>query len=73
MGLFNFRKKEGQEKDDFEVSPILPKEIYQSAVLDLKDVLAPSALDIKSKYIDLGEKLSRTFFIISYPKYLADG
>ena len=72
MGLFNFKKKEENE-NDFNVSPILPREIYQSAVLDLKDVLAPSALDIKSKYIDLGEKLSRTFFIISYPKYLADG
>jgi hypothetical protein len=71
MGLFNFKKEE--KKDEFGISPILPKEIYQSAVLDLKDVLAPSALDIKSKYIDLGEKLSRTFFIISYPKYLSDG
>ncbi len=71
MGLFNFKKKDTNQ--DFAASPILPKEIYQSAVLDLKDIIAPSALDIKPKYIDLGEKLSRTFFIISYPKFLSDG
>lgn len=72
MDLFNF-KKNNKKNDDFNISPILPKEIYQSAVLDLKDIIAPSALDIKSKYIDLGEKLSRTFFIISYPRFLSDG
>ncbi|PID83235.1 conjugal transfer protein TraC [Candidatus Campbellbacteria bacterium] len=56
-----------------EVTQILPQEIYKSAVLDLKDIIAPSALDIKSKYLDLGDILSRTFFIISYPKFLSDG
>ncbi len=66
-----FKKKE--EKQDFGINPILPKQIYQSAVLDLKDILAPSALDVKAKYIDLGEKVARTFFIISYPRFLADG
>lgn len=71
MALFNFNKK--NKNQDFAAQPILPKEIYQSAVLDLKDIIAPSALDIKSKYIDLGEKLSRTFFIISYPRFLSDG
>lgn len=71
MGLFNFTKK--NTESNLDISPILPKEIYQSAVLDLKDIIAPSALDINSKFIDLGEKLSRTFFIISYPRFLSDG
>jgi len=69
MGFFG--KKE--EKKDYEVNAILPKQIYQSAVSDLKDALAPSALDVKAKYIDLGDKVARTFFIISYPRFLADG
>ncbi|MCK5588712.1 MAG: conjugal transfer protein TraC [Candidatus Pacebacteria bacterium] len=55
------------------MSPVLPESIRQSAVLDLKDIIAPSALDIKPKYIDLGEKMSKTFFIISYPKFISDG
>ena len=70
MSIFGSKK---EEKKDYEINAILPKQIYQSAVLDLKDILAPSALDVKAKYIDLGDKLSRTFFIISYPRFLADG
>jgi len=67
MGLFS---KKAEKKID--ISPISPREIYQSAVLDLKDVIAPSALEIESKQINLGEKIVRTFFVISYPKFLSD-
>lgn len=67
MGLFS--KKKEQEVD---IAPILPKEIYQSAVLDLKDIIAPSALEIEPKQMHLGEKIARTFFVISYPKFLSD-
>lgn len=71
MGLFNFKKKEEDIETSF--AAILPKEIYQSSVLDLKDIIAPSALEVKSKYIDLGGKVARTFFIISFPKFISDG
>lgn len=67
MGLFN---KKQEKKID--IAPILPQEIYQSAVLDLKDVIAPSALEIQPKQLQLGEKIARTFFVISYPKFLSD-
>ncbi|OGI45831.1 conjugal transfer protein TraC, partial [Candidatus Nomurabacteria bacterium GWB1_40_6] len=36
------------------------------------DVIAPSALKIASKSISLGDKIARTFFIISYPRFLTD-
>ena len=69
-----FKKNKNKDEDDaYKMSPILPKEIYQAAVLDLKDVIAPSALDVKSKNIDLGDKMSRTFYIIQYPRFLSDG
>jgi type IV secretory pathway VirB4 component len=51
---------------------ILPEDIYESANMELEDVIAPSALKIESKSINLGEKIARTFFIISYPRYLTD-
>src|SRR3984885_13262504 len=56
-----------------EVLPVLPAEIYQTGVLDLQDVIAPHALKISSKEIDLGEKIARTFFVISYPRFLTTG
>src|SRR3989339_1440964 len=52
--------------------PVLPEEIYESATLELQDVIAPSALKIESKSINLGDKIARTFFIISYPRFLSD-
>src|SRR3989344_5352326 len=52
--------------------PVLPEEIYKSASLELQDVIAPAGLKIESKSIKLGDKIARTFFIISYPRYLSD-
>lgn len=51
---------------------VRPEEIYESAKLELQDVIAPSALKIESKSINLGDKIARTFFIISYPRFLTD-
>jgi type IV secretory pathway VirB4 component len=38
--------------------------------LELKDVIAPSALKVTPKEINLGEKVGRTLFVISYPRFL---
>ncbi len=54
------------------VTPTLPQEIYETGVLELKDVIAPSALKISPQDINLGGRMVRTFFVISYPKFLSD-
>ena len=69
MGLFSSKKK---DVGNGAVLPILPEEIYQAATLELQDVIAPSALQITSKSLNLGDKIARTFFVISYPRYLTD-
>ncbi|MFA6324922.1 MAG: DUF87 domain-containing protein [Candidatus Paceibacterota bacterium] len=51
---------------------VLPEQIYESANLELQDIIAPSALRVESKSINLGSKIGRTFFIISYPRFLSD-
>ena len=55
------------------VLPVLPEEIYEAGVLDLQDVIAPHALRVNSRELDLGEKIARTFFVISYPRFLTPG
>ncbi len=74
MGIFDslFGKKKGVDQKSVNVLPILPSEIYQAATLEFKDVIAPSALKIDSKSINLGDKIARTFFVISYPRFLSD-
>ena len=54
------------------VLAVLPEEIYESAKLELQDVIAPSALKVDPKSLNLGDKIARTFFIISYPRFLSD-
>ncbi|MEK7585660.1 MAG: DUF87 domain-containing protein [Patescibacteria group bacterium] len=54
------------------VMPVIPSEIYRAATLELQDIIAPSALEITPKGINLGDKIARTFFVISYPRYLTD-
>ena len=60
-----FKKKEASP-----IVSILPEEIYQAGILELKDVIAPSALKVSPKEINLGEKIGRTLFVISYPRFL---
>lgn len=55
------------------IVPILPNEIYETAKLQLQDTIAPSAIEIGSKELKIGGKISRSFFIMSYPRFLVDG
>lgn len=54
-------------------TPVLPGEIYKTAKLQLQDILAPAALEVSSKSIKIAGKTSRTFFVMSYPRFLTDG
>ncbi len=56
-----------------QITAILPQEIYEAGVLELKDVIAPSALKISSREFNIGEKIARTFFVMSYPRFLSEG
>lgn len=58
------------KKEEAPIVSVLPEEIYQAGVLELKDVIAPSALKISPKELNLGEKIGRTLFVISYPRFL---
>lgn len=73
MGVFDkLLKKKNKEKEE-EQGPLLPQQIYEAGALELKDIIAPSALKINPKEINLGNKIVRTFFVISYPRYLGEG
>lgn len=67
MGLLDIFKK-----NKLPSAPVLPQEIYEAGVLELQDIIAPSAFKVNPREINLGEKLIRTFFVISYPRYLSE-
>jgi len=62
MGLFKKPKPKIEEIS----------EIQEMAEIEntLADTIAPSAIQITSNYIQIGKKFARTFFIITYPRFL---
>lgn len=68
MALLDIFKK---KKEEMEITPVFPEEIYRAGVLELKDIIAPAALEITANNIRLGEKLARTIFVFSLPRFLS--
>lgn len=72
MGLFDFLSKKNTKPLSSPVSPVLPEQVYKIAEMQLKDIIAPSALEIQPKGLNLGTTVVRSFFVISYPRFLTD-
>jgi conjugal transfer ATP-binding protein TraC len=70
MALLDFLTRKKEEAP--EIVPVLPKDIYKQGFLDLVDTIAPTALKINSRELELGEKFVRAFYTISYPRFLSD-
>lgn len=72
MALLDFLNRNKKDADAPEIVPVLPKDIYAQGFLDLVDTIAPTALKINSRELELGEKFVRAFYTISYPRFLSD-
>ncbi len=70
MALFGLIKS--KDETEAKVTSIMPEQIYRQGVLELQDVIAPSALKITPREINLGDKIARTFFVMSFPRTLTD-
>lgn len=63
----------GSGKKNISSIPVVPADIYAAATLQLQDVIAPPAVQIDSNSIKLGDKISKTYFTMSYPNMLTTG
>ncbi len=70
MGFFNFGAKKETKNVD---SLALPQEVYDASTLALADVIAPSAIGVSPKQLTVSGKLTRTFFVVAYPRFLTEG
>ncbi|GBD34129.1 Type IV secretion system protein virB4 [bacterium HR34] len=64
--LKNLGQKDKKKKTIEEV-------VVDAANITLADIIAPPAFEVYQNYIKFGERLSKTFFIFSYPRYLTTG
>lgn len=46
---------------------------YLEGIATIRDLIAPSAMKVSSRYIQIGEYCARTLFVYTYPRYLHTG
>ncbi len=61
------------QKSPEELARIKEEKEFQAGITTLRDILAPSGLQIESNYIQIGNKYARTLFVFTYPRFLQSG
>ncbi len=62
------------EKRKEEAKKILEAEkIYTKGLASVKDIISPSAFEVTSSLVKVGDRFARTYFVIAYPRYLQTG
>ena len=51
----------------------VPQQYKGSQSERVKAVLAPTALKVESNYLKVGDKFVKTFFVLTYPRFLSTG
>lgn len=51
----------------------VPKKIFERDIIRAADIIAPASIVVNPNVLKLGERLSRSFFVFSYPRYLTTG
>lgn len=68
MGVF--RKKSKTEQLTEKEKTAKAQEVFQKGIASVKDLIAPSAVQINYDYLRVGEKYVKTLFVYAYPRYL---
>jgi type IV secretory pathway VirB4 component len=65
-----------QKKQNLDQSQGTEKELTiekEERVLDINDILAPPAIGVFQNYLKVGEKIAKTFFILTFPQTVSTG
>lgn len=67
------KKQLTEEKIKEKKGMIEAERVYRRGVVTVRDLIAPAAMKVESRYIELGSKFVRTIFVITYPRYISVG
>jgi len=70
MGIFDFLQSNNKNQSGDAKENIASLE---NALMTLEDVIAPNALHVGARHLNVSGTFARSFFTISYPRYLNDG
>ncbi len=51
----------------------IAEKIFEAESLNVRDFIAPSSIEIQQAHLKMGEKMAKSFFVFSYPRYLSTG
>ncbi len=51
----------------------IPEKIFEREAITALDIIAPSSIEVSQNYLKFGERLAKSFFIFSFPRYLTSG
>jgi len=75
----SFQSKKGsttqsnQKKIDESLVSLQEERVYREGTVALRDLIAPSAFNVESNFLQLGSIFLRTIFVVSYPRYISIG
>ncbi|HYC79885.1 MAG TPA: conjugal transfer protein TraC, partial [Candidatus Binatia bacterium] len=70
MGLFT-TKNNNDSRLQIQKQLLEAEKEYKSGLNTLRDLIAPSALKINQNSVEISGKYARTFFVLSYPRYIS--
>ncbi|MFA5188477.1 MAG: ATP-binding protein [Patescibacteria group bacterium] len=66
-------KKEQQAAIKAEAITLEEERLFRQGLIEIKDLIAPAALEVKPTYMLLGDLFVRTLFVLNYPRYISVG
>jgi len=51
----------------------MPEQPQENQFQDVKKIIAPAGAEVSANFLKIGDKIAKTFFILSYPRYLSTG
>lgn len=73
MNFFPFGKKKAPVGQTPQQAQAATKAVHtlEHGMVSLVDVIAPSSVEVDFRYIRVGERFFRTYFIVGYPRYVS--
>ncbi len=62
-----------QQKLADEKATLAEERMYRRGTVTIRDLIAPSAFEVRPDYLQLGSKVVRTLFVVTYPRYVGIG
>lgn len=69
--FFSSKHKQEQKKVEGVQKTTSTLKNLEKGMVSLKDIIAPSSVEVDFRFIRIGEKFFRTFFVVGYPRFVS--